>query len=63
MELSNWIDMGTGALVMYLLALPLLVFVSEAVDEEDTYAPLRFALLWPIISVFVTLKLMLGDEG
>jgi len=61
MESLNWLDIGTGALVMYLLAMPLLMFLTEAADEEDANAPLRLALLWPIAAVEVVFRLLLGD--
>jgi hypothetical protein len=51
-----------GALLMYAIAIPLLTHVSEPMQEEDTNAPLRFAMLWPYVAVMVIFELLIYGE-
>jgi hypothetical protein len=52
----------TGLLVMYVLAIPLLLAISEAEDEDtDPYAPERFALMWPIVAIQIIYSSLRGD--
>lgn len=46
---------------MYLLAVPLMSYIAEPVDEEDHTAPWRFALLWPLAALEVIYRILRGD--
>ena len=46
---------------MYVLALPLMYYIAEPVDEEDYNAPYRFAFLWPLAALEVIYKMLRGD--
>lgn len=52
-----------GILFMYIFAWPLLFYIAEPTDEQDTTAPLRFALMWPLASLEVLVRMLLqGDQ-
>ena len=50
-----------GVAFMYLLAIPLMAYIAEPVDEEDHTAPWRFALLWPLAALEVIYRILRGD--
>ena len=51
-----------GVAFMYVLALPLLAYVVESVDEEDHTAPWRFAFMWPLVALEVNIVTLLGKN-
>jgi len=51
-----------GVAFMYLLAIPLLAYVVESVDEEDHTAPWRFAFMWPLVALEVIILTLLGKN-
>jgi hypothetical protein len=52
-----------GIAFMYLLAIPLMAYIAEPVDEEDHTAPWRFALMWPLAALEVIYKILRGDSN
>lgn len=52
-----------GIAFMYLLAIPLLAYVVESVDEEDPTAPWRFAFMWPVVALEVVIRTLIGDKS
>jgi hypothetical protein len=56
------INFFSGMVFMYVLAMPLMMYISEPIDEEDHNASLRFALLWPLACVEVLYKMIRGDK-
>ena len=48
---------------MYLLAIPLMAYIAEPVDEEDHTAPWRFAFMWPLAALEVILVILRGDSN
>ena len=48
---------------MYLLAMPLMAYIADPIDEEDTGAPTRFALMWPLAAIEVIFKILLGKTN
>lgn len=45
------LEMIWVALVMYLLGFIFVLGLVEPIDDDDRYAPLRLAILWPFISL------------
>jgi len=53
----------SGILFMYMLAIPLFMYISESHDpENDPYAPWRFAIMWPLAALEVLFRMMLGNK-
>lgn len=55
-----------GAVLMYILAGPLMMYVVDPAEEGDRNAPLKFALLWPLAAVEVIWRMLTGtldDDG
>lgn len=50
------VDFFNGAAMMYMLAAILLLYITEAADEDNPNAPLKLAMLWPIITVLTMLE-------
>jgi len=51
-----------GILFMYLMALPLLLYIAEPEDpENDPSAAWRFALMWPLAALECLFKILLGN--
>ena len=51
-----------GFIIAYLLAIPLLLFISETEDPDNNpYAAEKFAILWPITAVEIIFKTLRGD--
>ena len=46
---------------MYLFAIPFLRYLASPVDEEDTGAPIRFAIAWPLAALEVYYRILIGD--
>lgn len=51
----------SGVVFMYVLAMPLFLHITEPADDEDTSAPMRFALLWPLACLEVLYRTLKGD--
>ena len=52
-----------GVAFMYLLAIPLMAYIAEPVDEEDHTAPWRFAIMWPLAAMEVIFRILIGDSN
>ena len=52
-----------GIAFMYLLAIPLMAYIAEPVDEEDHTAPWRFAIMWPLAALEVIFRILIGDSN
>jgi hypothetical protein len=52
-----------GVAFMYLLAIPLLAYVVDSVDEEDHTANWRFAFMWPVVALEVIVRILIGDKS
>jgi len=52
----------SGMVFMYVLAMPLLVFISEPMDEDDPGAPQRFALMWPLAAIECLYRMLRGER-
>lgn len=50
-----------GVAFMYLLAIPLMAYIADPVDEEDHTAPWRFAFMWPLAALEVIYRILRGD--
>jgi len=50
-----------GVAFMYLFAMPFLHYLASPVDEEDTGAPTRFAIMWPLAALEVYYRILTGD--
>jgi len=51
-----------GILFMYLMALPLLLYIAEPEDpENDPGAAWRFALMWPVAALECLFRILLGN--
>jgi hypothetical protein len=50
-----------GVAFMYLFAIPFLHYLASPVDEEDTGAPIRFAIAWPLAALEVYYRILTGD--
>lgn len=55
------INFISGMIFMYVLAMPLMIYIAEPVDEEDHNAPYRFALMWPLAALEVIYRMIRGD--
>ena len=53
----------SGVLFMYVLAMPLMMYIMEPLDEEDPNAPTRFAVLWPVAAVETLYIMIRGDKN
>lgn len=51
----------SGMVFMYILGMPLMLYIAEPVDEEDHTAPYRFALMWPLAALEVLYRMIRGD--
>lgn len=51
-----------GVAFMYLFAMPFLHYLASPVDEEDTGAPIRFAIMWPLAALEVYYRILTGDN-
>ncbi len=51
----------SGMVFMYVLAMPLMLYIAEPVDEEDHNAPYRFAFMWPLAALEVIYRMLRGD--
>ncbi len=56
------INFISGMIFMYVLAMPLMIYITEPMDEEDRNAPIRFALLWPLACIEVIYRMLTGDK-
>ena len=50
------LEFFNGAATMYMLASILLLYITEAADEDNPNAPLKLAILWPIITILTMLE-------
>ena len=50
-----------GIAFMYLLAMPLLCYISE--NEEDGSVPYMFAFMWPVVALAVNVRILIGDKS
>ena len=50
-----------GVAFTYLFAIPFLRYLASPVDEEDTGAPIRFAIMWPLAALEVYYLILIGD--
>ena len=50
------LEFFNGAATMYMLASILLLYITEASDEDNPNAPLKLAILWPIITILTMLE-------
>ena len=55
------INFFSGIIFMYVLAMPLMIYISEPLDEEDLGAPYRFAFMWPLAALEVIYRMIIGD--
>lgn len=55
------INFFSGIIFMYVLAMPLMIYISEPLDEEDQGAPYRFAFMWPLAALEVIYRMIIGD--
>lgn len=53
----------SGVVFMYVLGMPLMLYISEPLDEEDQGAPFRFALLWPVAALESIYYMIRGDKN
>lgn len=53
----------SGVVFMYVLGMPLMLYISEPLDEEDQGAPFRFALLWPVAALESLYHMIRGDKN
>jgi|TARA_B110000977_G_scaffold193271_1_gene268007 hypothetical protein len=52
-----------GLFTLYVLAIPLLLHMVEAEDEEaDPRGPLKFAFMWPFVAMQVVYMLFIGER-
>lgn len=50
-----------GVIFMYLLCMPLLLHMTEPMDEENPNAPYMFALMWPLAAIEVLYHTLRGN--
>jgi len=48
---------------MYVLGMPLMLYISEPLDEEDQGAPFRFALMWPVAALEALYHMIRGEKN
>ena len=57
------INFFSGIVFMYVLGLPLLLHISEPIDEDnDPNAHYRFALMWPLVALEVIYHMIRGER-
>ena len=47
---------------MYVLGMPLMLYISEPMEEGDKGAPFRFALMWPIAAIEALYHMIRGER-
>lgn len=57
------INFFSGMIFMYVLGMPLMLYISEPLDEEDQGAPFRFALMWPIAALEALYHMIRGENN
>ena len=56
------INFLSGMVFMYVLAMPLMLYITEPMEEDDTNAPIRFALLWPLACIEILYRMIRGEK-
>lgn len=56
------IDYISGALFMYIFAMPLLLYITEEVEDGSGWGRILFAVLWPLASLEALIKMLRGNE-
>lgn len=58
------INIFTGMVIMYALAIPLIMWSVESADEEgDPNAAILFALMWPIAAIEIMYIMLRGGDN
>jgi len=52
----------SGALFMYILAMPLLFYITEDLEEGSGWGRILFAIMWPLSSLEALIKMLRGNE-
>jgi len=52
----------SGALFMYILAMPLLFYITEDLEEGNGWGRILFAIMWPLSSLEALIKMLRGNE-
>jgi hypothetical protein len=57
------IDYISGALFMYIFAMPLLLYITEEVEDDSfPFGRILFAIMWPLASLEALIKMLRGNE-
>lgn len=56
------IDYISGALFMYIFAMPLLLYITEIAENGSGWGRILFAVLWPLASLEALIKMIRGNE-
>ena len=56
------INFFSGMVFMYVLGMPLMLYISEPMEESDKGAPFRFALMWPIAAIEALYHMIRGER-
>ena len=56
------IDYISGALFMYIFAMPLLLYITEEPEGGSGWGRILFAILWPLASLESLIKMLRGNE-
>jgi hypothetical protein len=56
------INFFSGMFFMYILGMPLMLYISEPMEEDDKGAPFRFALMWPIAALECIYRMIRGES-
>ena len=52
----------SGALAIYVLALPLIYHMVEPIDpEEETNNSIKFTIMWPVVALEIIYYIVVGD--
>jgi len=51
----------SGALFMYILAMPLLFYITEDLEEGSGWGRILFAIMWPLASLEALIKMLRGN--
>ena len=56
-------DFLSGALFMYIFAMPLLLYITEEVEDDSfPFGRIPFAIMWPLSSLEALIKMLRGNE-
>jgi len=56
-------DFLSGAACMYIFAMPLLLYITEEVEDDSfPFGRILFAIMWPLSSLEALIKMLRGNE-